>query len=191
MLHSITLHCTYKAGQTDCRDTKLSIKKRKRLPRSLSLKAQHVMEAKNIANFAGALQAEVRAESTTMCMGVGIGYKGNAPVKIIVETAGLCFTCVSNGSAGGVEAYRGGWRRVMCRLLPGGTRVQHAPVSEYVRQVMLPNLRALGVDLKYEVEKEGFFPNGRGGELGLRLVVQRHNGQKRTIFFYRRKACSI
>lgn len=117
-----------------------------------------MLEAKTIALIAGAVQAGVRVGSRSICMGVGIGYEGNAPIEALVENAGPVSLVLL--AALPVVLRQMGAGNVL--NITGATCVQHAPVSEYVRQVMVPNLRAFGVDLKYEIEKEGFFPTGGG-----------------------------
>lgn len=44
----------------------------------------------------------------------------------------------------------------------GGTTALFAPTSDYVKNVLVPNLRLFGINVKYCVEKDGFFPRGGG-----------------------------
>lgn len=91
-------------------------------------------------------------------MGVGIGYEGNFPVEARIETAGAASVVLQAVLP------------VVLRRMPrgevlsinGATCTEKAPVSEYVRQVMVTNLRAFGIDLKYEVEKESFSSKAGG-----------------------------
>ena len=55
-------------------------------------------------------------------------------------------------------------RRQVLRLV-GGTDVPHSPLADYARLVLAPNLKTLlGIDLKVEVIRRGFYPRG-GGEM--------------------------
>lgn len=47
-------------------------------------------------------------------------------------------------------------------LLEGGTDAKAAPPSDYMGHVWAPLMRKLGVELHYEVERRGYYPNGGG-----------------------------
>lgn len=49
-------------------------------------------------------------------------------------------------------------------VLEGGTHVPYCPVFEYIQQVFLPSLAALGVNASVEILKAGYYPIG-GGEI--------------------------
>jgi RNA 3'-terminal phosphate cyclase (ATP) len=46
--------------------------------------------------------------------------------------------------------------------LKGGTHVPFSPVFEYIQQVFLPSLSALGLDVTVKIESAGFYPLGGG-----------------------------
>lgn len=46
--------------------------------------------------------------------------------------------------------------------IQGGTTALFAPTGDYVKHVLVPNLRLFGIDVDFCVEKNGFFPRGGG-----------------------------
>lgn len=46
--------------------------------------------------------------------------------------------------------------------IKGGTTALFAPTSDYVKNVLVPNLRLFGIGADFCVEKDGFFPRGGG-----------------------------
>lgn len=52
-------------------------------------------------------------------------------------------------------------KKVKLRII-GGTSVSHSPTCEYLRLVNFPILEKLGINVKIEIIKEGFYPKGNG-----------------------------
>jgi RNA 3'-terminal phosphate cyclase (ATP) len=51
---------------------------------------------------------------------------------------------------------------VKLHVAKGGTDTTHAPTINYLRFVLLPTLRRMGVEAKVEVQKYGYYPKGMG-----------------------------
>lgn len=119
---------------------------------------QHLVGTRIVGQLAGAKQEGVSLRSEKVNMGVGDGYQGQVPVEAVVKTAGA--TSLVFQAALPVLLRRLGEGELL--HIVGGTSCLFAPTSDYVKYVLVPNLRVFGVDLKYEVVKHGFFPKGGG-----------------------------
>jgi len=51
---------------------------------------------------------------------------------------------------------------VRLHVAKGGTDTMHAPTINYMRRVLLPSLRQMGVEAEISVEKYGYYPKGMG-----------------------------
>ena len=51
---------------------------------------------------------------------------------------------------------------VRLQVMKGGTDTTHAPTINYIRYVLLPTLRRMGVEAEITVEKYGYYPKGMG-----------------------------
>jgi RNA 3'-phosphate cyclase len=51
---------------------------------------------------------------------------------------------------------------VRLHVAKGGTDTTHAPTINYMRNVLLPTLRRMGVDAEITVQKYGYYPKGMG-----------------------------
>ena len=51
---------------------------------------------------------------------------------------------------------------VHLHVAKGGTDTIHAPTINYMRQVLMPSLRKMGVDAEITVQKYGYYPKGMG-----------------------------
>ena len=51
---------------------------------------------------------------------------------------------------------------VRLHVAKGGTDTTHAPTINYMRNVLLPTLRQMGVDAEITVQKYGYYPKGMG-----------------------------
>lgn len=62
----------------------------------------------------------------------------------------------------------------------GGTDVKWSPTSDYLKYVLLPNLRLLGVDSEVEIVKRGYYPRGGG-----KVILRFHGSKLRNKIFSR------
>jgi RNA 3'-phosphate cyclase len=62
---------------------------------------------------------------------------------------------------------------VRVHVAKGGTDTTHAPTINYLRQVLLPTLRRMGVEAEITVQKYGYYPKGMG-EASLVVQPNRH-----------------
>ncbi|KYH41788.1 MAG: ribosomal subunit interface protein [Candidatus Bathyarchaeota archaeon B26-2] len=53
-------------------------------------------------------------------------------------------------------------RTVRLRISKGGTDVSHAPTINYMKYVLVPTLRRMGVEASIEVKRYGYYPKGMG-----------------------------
>jgi len=53
-------------------------------------------------------------------------------------------------------------RKVSLQVSKGGTDVRHAPTLNYLRHVLLPTLRKMGVEASIKVDAYGYYPVGMG-----------------------------
>ena len=51
---------------------------------------------------------------------------------------------------------------VHLHVAKGGTDTIHAPTINYMRKVLLPSLRKMGVEAEISVQKYGYYPKGMG-----------------------------
>jgi RNA 3'-phosphate cyclase len=51
---------------------------------------------------------------------------------------------------------------VRLRVVKGGTDVRHAPTINYIKHLLLPTLERMGLKLKLDVRKYGYYPKGMG-----------------------------
>jgi RNA 3'-terminal phosphate cyclase (ATP) len=51
---------------------------------------------------------------------------------------------------------------VRVRIIKGGTDVRHSPTINYLKYVLLPMLRRMGLETSLEIEKYGYYPKGMG-----------------------------
>jgi RNA 3'-phosphate cyclase len=51
---------------------------------------------------------------------------------------------------------------VRLQVMKGGTDTTHAPTINYIRYVLLPMLRRMGIEAEITVEKYGYYPKGMG-----------------------------
>lgn len=87
----------------------------------------------------------------------------NLPLKCVVGTAGST-ALIMQAALPAALRFLPGSVEIPALRVHGGTSVAFAPVSDYVRFVLSPNLRVLfGITLQYEVQRHGFYPRG-GGE---------------------------
>jgi len=61
---------------------------------------------------------------------------------------------------------------VRLRVAKGGTDVSHSPTINYMRNVLLPVLKQMGLDASITVHKYGYYPKGMG-EITLTVTPQR------------------
>jgi RNA 3'-terminal phosphate cyclase (ATP) len=66
---------------------------------------------------------------------------------------------------------------VHLHVAKGGTDTTHAPTINYLRYVLLPTLRQMGVDAEITVQKYGYYPKG----MGEATITVKPNRQLRTI----------
>lgn len=83
------------------------------------------------------------------------------PVQSAANTAAATALMMQAGLPAALRFLPGGGEGPMLALR-GGTTALFAPPSDYVRRVLVPNLRQFGVDMKYDVLKDGFYPRGGG-----------------------------
>jgi RNA 3'-phosphate cyclase len=53
-------------------------------------------------------------------------------------------------------------KTVRVHVIKGGTDVRHAPTINYIKHVLLPMLKRMGLKTKLEVQKYGYYPKGMG-----------------------------
>jgi RNA 3'-phosphate cyclase len=53
-------------------------------------------------------------------------------------------------------------KTVRVRVIKGGTDVRHAPTINYIKHVLLPMLERMGLEMKLDVQKYGYYPKGMG-----------------------------
>ncbi len=53
-------------------------------------------------------------------------------------------------------------RNVSLKISKGGTDVRHAPTINYLRHILLPTLRKMGVEASLRIEAYGYYPKGMG-----------------------------
>ncbi|MEM2975676.1 MAG: RNA 3'-terminal phosphate cyclase [Candidatus Bathyarchaeia archaeon] len=53
-------------------------------------------------------------------------------------------------------------RKVKLKVLKGGTDVRNAPTINYIRYVLLPMLKNMGLETSITIEKYGYYPKGMG-----------------------------
>jgi len=53
-------------------------------------------------------------------------------------------------------------KTVRVHVVKGGTDVRHAPTINYIKHVLLPMLKRMGLKTKLEVQKYGYYPKGMG-----------------------------
>lgn len=53
-------------------------------------------------------------------------------------------------------------RAVRVHVIRGGTDVRHAPTINYIKHVLLPVLERMGLKIKLDVQKYGYYPKGMG-----------------------------
>ncbi len=54
------------------------------------------------------------------------------------------------------------------QIIKGGTDVSHSPTINYIRYVLFPTLKQMGIDATVEVNKYGYYPKGMG-EVNLKV----------------------
>lgn len=57
-------------------------------------------------------------------------------------------------------------------IVGGGTHVSHAPCYDYLLESWIPWLARLGIDIRCDLDRAGFYPRG-GGELRARVAARR------------------
>lgn len=63
-------------------------------------------------------------------------------------------------------------RGVSLRITRGGTDVRNAPTINYIRHILLPTLRKMGVEASLRIEAYGYYPKGMG-EVHLQVYPSR------------------
>jgi len=53
-------------------------------------------------------------------------------------------------------------KTVRVHVIKGGTDVRHAPTINYVKHVLLPMLERMGLKMKLDIQKYGYYPKGMG-----------------------------
>ncbi len=53
-------------------------------------------------------------------------------------------------------------KTVRVHVIKGGTDVRHAPTINYIKHVLLPMLERMGLKMKLDVQKYGYYPKGMG-----------------------------
>lgn len=53
-------------------------------------------------------------------------------------------------------------KTVRLRVIKGGTDVRHAPTINYIKHLLLPMLERMGLKLKLDIQKYGYYPKGMG-----------------------------
>jgi len=53
-------------------------------------------------------------------------------------------------------------RAVQLKISEGGTDVRHAPTINYLKQILLPTLRKMGVEASLRIKAYGYYPKGMG-----------------------------
>lgn len=130
---------------------------------SPGLQAQHVAAAELVSAVANAPLSDARPGATQTLQGVPRDRDELPvlPVQTAANTAAATALMLQAGLPAALRFLPGGGEHPMLALL-GGTTALFAPPSDYVRRVLVPNLRQFGVDMKYDVVKDGFYPRGGG-----------------------------
>jgi len=53
-------------------------------------------------------------------------------------------------------------KTVRVHVIKGGTDVRHAPTINYIKHVLIPTLERMGLNMKLDVQKYGYYPKGMG-----------------------------
>ncbi|CAN8069656.1 unnamed protein product [Agarophyton chilense] len=128
------------------------------------LRPQHVASAQLVAQVASACLLGAHVSSSSIFLEPGNPVEQTLPLKSTVGTAGatsLVLQAALPVALRFLPGYDVDGSDVTMRI-SGGTSVQWSPPSDYVKYVLIPNLRHFGVQLRYDVARHGFYPQGRG-----------------------------
>lgn len=124
------------------------------------LLAQHLTGAELVARITQASLVGAVYSSKSLSIGEPEGQPSHVlPLRAEVGTAGS-IALVLQAALPAALRYLPSCEKVF--RISGGTTAMFAPVSEYVTNVFVPNLKHFGVDLIYNVVRHGFFPQGGG-----------------------------
>jgi RNA 3'-terminal phosphate cyclase (ATP) len=123
------------------------------------LKPQHVISAHAVAHISGGRLGGAELESKELTFHPGRIKPGDynfdvTTLKASAGSAGLIFQTLL-----APLAFAGGASRV---IIQGGTHVTWSPPADYLREVFLPAVAAMGLQVKMEINRHGFYPIGGG-----------------------------
>ena len=123
------------------------------------LKPQHVMSAHAVAQISGGKLFGAELESTELAFHPGHVKSGDYTFDVTILKA-------SAGSTGLIFqtlliplAFVGSTSRI---IMKGGTHVAWSPPADYLREVFLPAVAKMGLQVKMEISRHGFYPIGGG-----------------------------
>jgi RNA 3'-terminal phosphate cyclase (ATP) len=123
------------------------------------LKPQHLMSAHAAAQISGGKLAGAELGSTELLFHPGTILPGNytldvASVKASAGSTTLIFQTIflPLGFASGSSH----------AILKGGTHVPWSPPADYIKEVFLPTVASMGIELKLKNPMKGFYPIGGG-----------------------------
>jgi RNA 3'-terminal phosphate cyclase (ATP) len=125
------------------------------------LQPQHLISIEAAASVSGAEVAGVEVGSTEVIFKPKAIRSGRYSFDI--KTAGSVTLVVQTLLP--ILIFGGGPSEV---AIVGGTDVPWSPPVDYVRHVMLPSLRAFGIEASLDLKKRGYYPKG-GGSVVLRV----------------------
>lgn len=126
------------------------------------LQAQHVAAAQLVAEISNAtlLDAHKGSQAIDHCTPRPREKAASLPLCASVSTAGATSLVLQAALPPALKFLQGG--QGVALKLGGGTTAMHAPPSDYVQKVFVPNIRLFGVDAIFNVQKDGFYPRGGG-----------------------------
>ena len=132
----------------------VNIRARRQQP---GLAAQHVAAVKCVAALCNAQTADVEVGSPFLTFRPGPLCPGN--VQLDVGTAGSIPLVLQAGIL--AASFSPGETRLE---ITGGTDIRSAPPIDYLANVLVPLLARLGIQVRVEITKRGYYPRG-GGEV--------------------------
>lgn len=130
-----------------------NIRKRRASP---GLRPQHLEAVLTAARLSGAVVRGAKLGSEEIWFNPG--DVGGGAVKAEIGTAGSMPMLILTVLPICLYAKRD----VSLRISKGGTDVMHAPTINYLRHILLPTLRGMGVEASLSVEAYGYYPKGMG-----------------------------
>lgn len=141
------------------------------------LKAQHLAAVRAVAHVCGAEVKGAGMGSQTLTFVPGAVRGGTFDEE--VGTAGAT-TLVAQAAA--LPLFRAQGTSLL--RIRGGTHVAWAPPLDYLRNVYAPFLRLLGLNLRADLLRYGFYPRG-GGRIGVEIEGSAESGRKGFQFLKR------